>query len=358
MIAAGGGIRFSPRRWGKLAAVFIITWGLWSCTISQPQEGPPDARLRETASLVRDVKAFGKTLGIEPTAALSQTTQTAPALSMLWLWMQRLGTLASRTPVDILMAIGFSTAKEQLKLEQVYRVDGYSVYYRQGNEFADARAVATIGFADEGTVRRVKVILHEDLHGDQNFDLPWDIEESIVTPLGSLAAVEFFKQKGDGENLKRALLSMDEEREFSRELNGLVKEAGRLFKTEPLEQAKRKILALMASYPIYSRQFRRQIAGQNSSTVLEAKLSHDLAYYRWFDWIAALSERAPDLRTLIADLKHLSPNATLETLERYLHDLDSQYSASGKNKNTGMVAPAIKVRPQDQRRTNAKITEK
>ena len=41
---------------------------------------------------------------------------------MLWFWMQRVGTLALSVPVDIRMAIGFSTAKEDLELEQVYRV--------------------------------------------------------------------------------------------------------------------------------------------------------------------------------------------------------------------------------------------
>jgi hypothetical protein len=329
MIAASGGTRFSPRRWKKFAAVLIVTCGVWSCTIRQPQPGY-DARLRETAGLVREVKEFARTLGIEPTAALSQTMQNAPPLSLLWFWMQRVGTLALRSPIDIRMAIGFAALKEQLKLEQVYRVDGYSVYYRQGNEFADARAIVTVGFADEGVVRRVKVILHEDLHGDQNFALPWDLEEPIVTPLGSLAAVEFFRRKGDSENLQRALTSVEEEREFSRELNELAAEAESLFKTEPLEQAKKKILDLLASYPVYGSQFRRQIAGQNPSTVLEAKLSHDLAYYRWFDAIAALSERAPDLKTLIADLKNLSPDATVETSEKYLQELDSKYGAATK----------------------------
>ena len=60
--------------------------------------------------------------------------------------MQREGTLALRVPMDIRMAIGFGGEKERLAIEQVYRVDGYSVYYRQGNEFADARSVATVGF--------------------------------------------------------------------------------------------------------------------------------------------------------------------------------------------------------------------
>ena len=51
-------------------------------------------RLQQTAGLIEDVKAFGKTLGIEPTEALSRTAGNGPALSMLWLWMQREGTLA------------------------------------------------------------------------------------------------------------------------------------------------------------------------------------------------------------------------------------------------------------------------
>ena len=51
--------------------------------------------------------------------------------------------------------------------------------------------------SDEPIVRRVKVILHEDLHGDVNFALPWEIEEGIVTPLGSFAAVEYFRWKNE-----------------------------------------------------------------------------------------------------------------------------------------------------------------
>jgi hypothetical protein len=324
-MATGGGGQFSSRKWA--AAIFLLG-GLCSCAVAQRAEIDASARLRETASLIEEVKEFGKTLGIEPTAALSQTAQNAPALSMLWVWMQRVGTLAVRAPVDILMAVGFSTPKEQLKLEQVYRVDGYSVYYRQGNEFADSRSVATIGFADEGIVRRVKVIVHEDLHGDENFDLPWDIEESIVTPLGSLAAVAFFKYKNDPENFKRALASIDEERRYSRELNELIREAERWFKNEPADSAKKKILDLIPFYPAYARQFKRQIAGQNPSTALEAKLSHDLAYYRHFDTIAGLAKKAPDLRTLIEDLKNLPRDATLQTLENYLQELSSRYGAA------------------------------
>ena len=156
---------------GIVAAISVVL-SLSSCSTFQPADTGTDTQLRQTAGLVDDVKAFGKTLGIEPTPALSRTSQEGPALSMLWLWMQRAGTLALHKPIDIHSAIGFSAEKERLKVEQVYRVDGYSVYYRQGNEFADSRSVATIGFAAQPIVRRVMVVLHEDLHGDVNFALP------------------------------------------------------------------------------------------------------------------------------------------------------------------------------------------
>jgi hypothetical protein len=317
-------------RWqlAKLATLGLLALILSSCTLARRDNS---ARLEENARLVEEVKAFGKTLGIEPTEALSRTTQERPTLSMLWLWMQRVGTLALKVPVDIRMAIGFSTAKEDLELEQVYRVDGYSVYYRQGNEFADSRSVATVGFAGEGTVRRVKVILHEDLHGDQNFNLAWEVEESIVTPLGSLAAVEFFRRKGDQQYLKQALGSLEEERQLARELSVLVAEAEKLFmNATTIEEAKTRILNRIPSYPVYNRQFQRQTAGQHPPTVLEAKLSHDLAYYRYFDQIAALSEKVADLRTLIDDFKKLPHDTSQDGMQAYLQQLKTHYSQSAK----------------------------
>jgi hypothetical protein len=280
--------------------------------------------------MIDEVKAFGKTIGIEPTPALSRTSKEGPALSMLWLWLQRAGTLALRAPVDIRLAIGFRTEKERLRIEQVYRVDGYSVYYRQGNEFADSRSVATIGFTAEPVVRRVMVVLHEDLHGDANFSLPWEMEEAIVTPLGSLAALAYFRQKDDEPTWKNALAAVAEERKLSRELNALTAEAELIFATLPVDDAKQQILAEMSRYPTYRRQFERQIQGQHPPTVLEAKLSHDLAYYRFFDRIAELSELAPDLKTLIDDLKKLPSDATPELTEKFLQRLNSRYSIASK----------------------------
>jgi hypothetical protein len=310
----------------RIAGAILLIVMISSCsTVPAPSDG---ARLRQTADLIEEVKAFGKTLDIEPTEALRRTSEGGPSLSMLWLWMQREGTLALRGPVDIRLAIGLNVEKESPKLEQVYRVDGYSVYYRQGSEFADPRSVATVGFAEEALVRRAKVILHEDLHGDVNFALPWEIEEAIVTPLGSLAVVEYLRYKGDEKNLKNALDSLAEERKVSRELMAFVEEAQRIFAAVKVDEAKQRILDTLANYPDYQRQFERQTRGQHSGTVLEAKLSHDLAYYRYFDAIAALAEKAPSLRTLIEDLKTLPKDTSHSVLAKHLGELDTKYSAT------------------------------
>lgn len=286
------------------------------------------ARLDQTAALIHDVKSFGRTLGIEPTEALTRTAREGPALSMLWLWMQREGTLALEGPMDIRTAIGYRAESERVRVEQVYRVDGYSVYYRQGSEFADPRSLATAGFAGESLARRVKVILHEDLHGDVNFALPWEIEEALVTPLGSLAAVEWFRRKGEERTLRSAVGSLNDERQISRELTELVVRARKILIKEPVDVAKEQVLSLLAEYPAYQKQFLRQVSGQHAATALEAKLSHDMAYYRYFDAIAALADLAPDLKTLIGDLKEIPRESSHAGVDEFLRRLKVQYNTT------------------------------
>ena len=315
--------RCKPR--AGLAAMALAILVASSCASVADRDA---TRLRQTAALIQEVKSFGRTLGIEPTEALSRTTREGPALSMLWLWMQREGTLALNGPLDIRTAIGYSAERERVRVEQVYRVDGYSVYYRQGSEFADSRSVATAGFAEESVARRVTVILHEDLHGDVNFALPWEIEEAIVTPLGALAAIEWFRWKGDEKSLQRAIASLADERQTSRDLISLVTRAQKMFAAEPIETAKQQILAMLGEYAAYQKRFIRQLRGQHAATALEAKLSHDLAYYRYFDTIAALAELAPDLKTLIADLKAIPSKSDHAAVEELLRKLKARYSTA------------------------------
>ena len=278
--------------------------------------------LRAAAVTIQEIKSFERDLGIEPTEALSRTAEQRHALSLLWIWLQRTGTIAGRSPIDVRLAIGFNDVTEKIPLEQIYKVEGYSVYYRRGNEFADARSVATTAFAQEAAVRRVTVIIHEDLHGDKNFDLPWELEESLITPLGSIAAVEFFKDRGDADNLQIAQTRLAEERQLSRELNQLAQSAEQTLRDLPPETAKRQILASISSSVVYGRYFERQILGQHPETVIEAKLSHDLAYYRQFDRIAGLYEIIGDLKSLIQKLRNAPKPATFQSLDSFLESLE------------------------------------
>jgi hypothetical protein len=309
---------------GSVFFAFLIS----SCTLTQMPVQNETELLRQASATIQEIKAFERDLGIEPTQALARTSEQKAPSSMLWLWLQRAGTLALRAPIDIRLALGFARIKEEVPLEQVYKAEGYSVYYRQGNEFADAGSVTTKSFAREGAARQVVVVIHEDLHGDANFDLPWEIEESLITPLGSIAAVEFFKRRSDSVNLETAQARLDEEKQLSRELGNLVAAAEKIFSSEPVEIGKQKIIAMIPSYPVYHRHFQRQTRGQHPETVIEAKLSHDLAYYRYFDRIVALFERTGDLKALIGDLRRAPKEA--EALLAYLQSLERREAVAAR----------------------------
>lgn len=277
--------------------------------------------------MAEEVKTFARSIGIVPTDALRRAADDADAPSIVWFWLQRAGTIAVRRPVDVRLAIALSGPPQARRLEQVYRVDRYSVYYRQGNEFADARSRATSAFAREGLLRRVVVVLHEDLHGDANFDLPWEIEEAVVTPLAALAAVEFFRSLGDEVNARRAVAAVEEDRRLSRELNLLAAEVVRGVQEDDPERVKTRLLGLVEALPVYRVRFWRELRDQHAETAVEAKLSHDLAYYLYYDRIAGLYRETESLKELIAGLKELPRDAGYEQLERHLDALAAAYRA-------------------------------
>ena len=124
------------------------------------------------------------------------------------------------------------------------------------------------------------------------------------------------------------LAAIEDERRYGRELNALVEAAQQLFRTVTPELAQEQILNLIPRYPVYHHKFEQQIEGQHPATVLEAKLSHDLAYYRYFDQIIALAETVADLKKLIDDLKKLPNDTRQNGLEAYLAHLKHQYSQS------------------------------
>jgi hypothetical protein len=304
------------------ALSFVILCSCVTLRVPQPADRTP---LQETLLLVQEVKHYEKTLGIEPAETLTHSSQEKPVTSMLWIWLQRLGTIAVDRPIDARITVKFSVPKERVPLDQVYQSVGYSHYVRQGNQFGDEDSVITLDFAKETTATKVKVIIHEDLHDAKNFDLQWEIEESVITPLGMLAALEFLQQKSnlaDANDMKRAI---DEERQVSRELLDLVREAEKIFQTVPLPEARERVMQLLDSHPVYSRYYQYQVKDQDAGLVLEAKLSHDLAYYRYFDRVVSLYERMKDLKLLVEELKKIPPDSDWKAVSEYFNSLDEKY---------------------------------
>lgn len=293
--------------------------------MTHAQQTADEGLLQETLLLVKEVKEFGRSLGIEPTNALRQSSNQRPTKSMVWLWLQKNGTIALRTPIDVRIGLSFSAAQEQLPLERLYNIGGYSAYFRQGNQFGDAEAVTTIDFAKTSLYNRVMTILHEDLHGDQNFALTWESEESIITPLSMIAALEFLKQKGEHAHAKEAQAAIEEESRLSKELIELAEKADRLFRTEALVVAKSKLLELVASSGVYGRYYKYQMKNQDENMGLEAKISHDLAYYKYFERIVPLYNKTSDLKMLIQQLKNIPREADMDGVEKYLGDLEKKY---------------------------------
>jgi hypothetical protein len=287
--------------------------------------------MRETLALVKEVKEFGKTLGIEPTGALSEGSDEKPDKSMLWLWLQRKGTIALRTPIDIRVGLKFAAAQEQIPLQTLHQAGDYSLYFRQGNQFGDLDAVVTPDFARQSLFTKVMTIFHEDLHDDRNFDLKWEIEEPLVTPLSLLGALRYFRHKADHERAREAQSALEERARIAREILAVAEEGERLFGALPLPEARRALLKSIHSSGLYGRWFEHQLEKQEADTALEAKLSHDVAYYKYFARIMSLHGKAGDLKRLIDELKRIPRGADAAGAEKYISDLEIKYKSAGSN---------------------------
>jgi hypothetical protein len=125
------------------------------------------------------------------------------------------------------------------------------------------------------------------------------------------------------------MISIAEERELSVQLNAFAMRAAAVFAVEKnVEIAKEKILELLPEFPVYQEQFERHVRGQHAPTALEAKLSHDLAYYRFFGVVAELAKAAPSLKVLIQDLKKMPRDSSAASADKFLGDLRSKYGVT------------------------------
>lgn len=304
-----------------LLAINIVLLLFGSFT-SYANELKTDAELlKETVLLAKEVKEFGKSIGISSSQALTQSQQEAQAHALLIIYLKKEGVITPGADIQI----QFLLPGNQIRIGRWFintAREGYSHYWRLitqygGNEDA---AVITIDFAKESLVRRVKVILHEDLH--ENIKINGTLEESIVTPLAVLAALKFFESKADAESTNETKRLIEELRNVSRELNKLADEAKKAFLDLPLKDAQNYILDLISFYSTYKGYFWRE---NNIDLLeqLEARISHDLAYYTNFDRIVGLYEQVGDLKILIEDFK--GAPADENELTKYLMRLEQKY---------------------------------
>ena len=285
-----------------------------------------DTLLRETVSLATRVKQFGASLGIEPSHALSKSTRERPGASRLWIWIQRKGTLALRRPMDLVLQADFSEPADGVPLRSLSSwSEGkeYSYYWRHTSEFESDIEASTITpeFARQPLRRKVEVILHEDLHTNSPFkEMPFHLSESLVSALGDLGSLAFFEATRDTENARETLAHVEQQRRISRELNALVAEMMDLFRTLSLEEARSRALKEVQSSASYSRFYQHLLRDQSAELILEAKVSHDFAYYGLYDLILSLYEIAgEDLKEVIRLLKR-TPTDTVGA-EAYIEAL-------------------------------------
>src|SRR3989338_6570676 len=304
---------------------------LFSSSSSRAQNADDDEKLlRETSELSQKVKEFGKTLGIEPSDALTKTTLEAPRQAWISVMAQKRGTIALQESIDIEFRLYFSESPRKIIQDWYLYNKNYSVYTRLGEQLADKASTITPDFARETLTRKVDVILHEDLHMNTKHLLGTINEEAIVTPLATLAALNYFENTGDHANYTRTKTLIQRYRAISRELNDFVKNVLDIFLHAPKENWYEKISEIAPDYPNYITEFRNIGDSLDPESPeedrLEAKISHDYLYYKYFDRVVSLYEKCGDLKWLIADLKKSPTDAS--ALETYLSELEIRYQKS------------------------------
>jgi len=315
------------RKFWLFSALMVILILLASPTSGAQHAGDDEKLLRETAELSQKVKEFGKTLGIEPSDALTKTTLEAPHQTWISINAQKRGTLALQESVDIEFWLYFTESPRKIIQDWYLYNKNYSVYTRLGEQLADKASTITPDFARETLTRKVDVILHEDLHMNTKHLLGTINREAIVTPLATLAALNYFENTGDHANYTQTKTLIQRYRIVSRELNDFVKSVLDIFSHTPKENWYEKISKIAPDYPNYMTEFRNISDSLDPESPeedrLEAKISHDYLYYKYFDRVVSLYEKCGNLKLLIADLKKSPADAS--TLETYLSELEAKY---------------------------------
>lgn len=288
--------------------------------------------LKETVELAKQVKEFGKTLGIEPSAHLSESTMNQKPFSLLVIHIQKRGSVDFES-LDRSM-LGFELDKDQMPIHS-YCVWSrlYSIFLRQANEFAgDSKSLITLGFAKENLARKVMVIFHKDLHENTHLNSrtsDYNTAETLVTPLGFVAALKYFEHKNDADNVKEISRLIAYYRGLSRELNALESDIKELSKNAAfpalvcIELYEKEILN---KYPAYRQYLKNTLKPYGQCEAEEAAITNDLMYWKYFDQVVSLYDKTGNVKTLIEDFENAPGDKS--DLEKYLDNLNKKYSAA------------------------------
>lgn len=286
-----------------------------------------DELLAETVELSKQVKEFGKTIGIEPSLALTKSSKEQKTFSLLWINIQKKGSVAFETLSRL--ALGLDMEANKIQIAKYWLGSKhYSTYIRQTNEFAGDTASVTLDFAKADMVRKIMVILHEDLHKNihANTESSYNIIETLVNPLGFLSALKYFEQVNDQKNVAETLHQIDYYRKISLELNLLEKDIKIIAtKVDPqIVCAELWSKGFFDQYPIFRDRLSPRIKSHGGCVAEEAFITNEMLYWKYFNKVIALYEKSGNLKTMISDMKK-APDKQND-LENFLDELDQKYS--------------------------------
>jgi predicted aminopeptidase len=200
---------------------------------------------RRKLQLVLDAREFTKQIGLTPGKSF---------------------TLYSRTDQDVLTWVLMASAKDSFSLVTwwypiVGRVPykgyfskdsaksaakrleskGYETYIRGADAFStlgwfNDPVLSTILQNDD--VQIVNIVIHETVHATVWIPNNVPFNESMANFIGSRAAVDFFKARGDKDKIKKAEQSFAHTLAFSRIINGLYLDLENLYKSDLSKQEK------------------------------------------------------------------------------------------------------------------------
>lgn len=308
-----------------LGAFLLTVMMLLNCTSVFADSESDNKLLREITALSREVKEFEPLLGIKPTQALTKSALDKRPITSVYVFIQKKGTIALNSKIDQILRLTFSGPRDSVLLREVslWNAD-YCSHWRKEDAFASKEAVISRSLIERTHVYRVETIFHEDLH-PMFEDLPWQTNESFTTALSILATLRFFEAKGDTTSAQKTLKYITGCKLISSDILAVAFLAKNLFRNEPLKEARLHMMEFLIDSKKDSRytEYLKNRSIFHDQEFSEAVISHDLAYFRWFNYIMSLYEEIRDFKTLLTDLQRAPYD--VKKVEPFLDGLMENY---------------------------------